>query len=78
MKILWYEELPKVWQEIVDQTLHFTAGFLLGAINPWLSVGVAVLREIIQNWGDADNDYFDMAIDVLVWTLGAVAASLVF
>lgn len=78
MKLQWYEDLPHVWQEVVDQALHFAAGFLIGAINPWLSIGAAVLREIIQNWGDEDNNYLDMAVDILVWTLGAVAASLVF
>lgn len=78
MKFQWYEDLPKFWQEGVDQALHFTAGFALGCLSPLFSVGFAIGREIAQNWGDKDNDYLDMALDLLVWTLGAVVASLVF
>lgn len=79
MKPQWYEDLPHVWQEVVDQVLHFTAGFLISAFTgPFFSFGFAIGREIVQNWGDKDNDYLDMATDVLVWTLGAIVASLVF
>lgn len=74
----WYDDLPRVWQEVVDQSLHFGLGFILGAFSPVFSVLVGIGREIVQNWGDEDNDYTDMAIDVFVWTLGAVAASSVF
>lgn len=71
MKPQWYEDLPRAWQEVVDQTLHFVAGFLISALtNPAISIGVAWIRELIQNWGDEDNDYLDLATDLLVWTLG--------
>ncbi len=74
----WYDDLPKVWQEVVDQAIHFGLGFLLGCFSPITSITVAVVYEAFQNWGDENNDYLDMATDLLVWTLGAVAASLVF
>ena len=75
----WYDDLPKIAQEAIDQTLHFTAGFAISALaGPIVSIAVALIRELVQNWGDADNDYLDMAIDVLVWGLGAALASLVF
>ena len=53
-------------------TLCAGAGWFAGFLEPDFA------REIIQNWGDEDNDYLDMATDLLVWTLGATAASLVF
>ena len=75
----WYDDLPKVAQEAIDQTLHFGTGFAISALaGPIVSIVVALIRELVQNWGDADNDYIDMAIDVLVWGLGAALASLVF
>jgi hypothetical protein len=74
----WYDDLPHVWQEVIDQTLHFGAGFLIGCFSPILSIVVAVAYEAVQNWGDEDNNYLDLATDLLVWTLGAVVASLAF
>ncbi len=75
----WYDDLPKLAQEAIDQTLHFGAGFAISALaGPIVSIVVALIRELVQNWGDRDNDYLDMAIDVLVWGLGAALASLVF
>lgn len=74
----WYDDLPKVWQEVVDQAIPFSLGFLIGAFSPVVSIVVAVVYEAFQNWGDGDNDYLDMATDLSVWTLGAIAASLAF
>ena len=45
----WYDDLPKVWQEVVDQAIHFGLGFLIGCFSPVLSVLVAIAREIVQN-----------------------------
>ena len=79
MKPAWYAKLPHWGQEAIDQGLHFTAGFLISAVaGPIVSIVVACIRELVQNWGDDNNDYLDMMIDMLVWTLGAIAASLVF
>ena len=75
----WYDDLPDIAQEAVDQTLHFVAGFAFSALGgPIVSVVVVLIRELVQNWGDSDNDYLDMTIDILVWGLGAALASLVF
>ena len=35
------------------------------------------VREFRQNWGDKDNDYRDMALDLACWTLGATAGFVV-
>lgn len=77
-KPAWYRRLPHVWQECVDQSLHFTAGLVLGFASPILSIVVEIIREWWQNYGDKENDAMDMLTDITVWTLGAVAASLVF
>lgn len=77
MKPRWYRELPKLWQEVVDQFLHFVAGAAIGYFSPMLSVGAALLREWWQNRGDTDNDAMDMHMDLTVWWLGAVVMSLV-
>lgn len=78
MKFQWYEDLPHVWQEVVDQAAHFTLGFGIGAFNPLFSISVCLGREWFQNYGDDDNDAIDMLIDIIFWTLGAIVASLVF
>lgn len=79
MKLHWYENLSGFWQDVIDQTLHFAAGFFLSAaLTLPFSIGFAVGREVGQNWGDEDNDYVDMAIDVAAWVLGAIFASVVF
>lgn len=77
MKFAWYENLPKLWQEVVDQVLHFALGGLIALASPMLSVGVALTREWWQNRGDTDNDAMDMHRDLAVWYLGALAMSLV-
>lgn len=75
----WYEDLSEDMQEVVDQALHFGIGFLISVLaGPVVSVAGGALRELVQNWGDEDNNYWDMALDLFVWSLGAVAASLVF
>lgn len=79
MRIEFYENLPRWARKTIDQILHFVFGFVIAAaINIPASIMVAVAREVIQNWGDKDNSYSDMAIDVVVWTVGAVIASVVF
>lgn len=78
MKPGWYKDLPHWGQEVVDQTLHFILGFSIAAVaGLGFSIGMAVLRETVQNWGDDNNDYLDMMIDLLFWTIGAVVASAV-
>lgn len=74
----WYKNLPHFWQEVVDQTLHFILGFVIGALSPLGSIAVCLGREWWQNYGDADNDAIDMLEDISVWTLGAIVASLLF
>lgn len=78
MKPQWYEDLPHVWQEVVDQAAHFGLGFVVGALSPLLSVVVCLAREWFQNFGDDNNDAIDMLADITSWTLGAIVASLVF
>lgn len=78
MEFRWYEELPKVWQEVIDQTLHFGLGLVVGGFSPLLSIVVCLAREWFQNYGDDDNDAIDMLTDITSWTLGAIVASLVF
>lgn len=36
-----------------------------------LSIGAGAAREVIQNWGDAENDLLDSAADLLAWSIGA-------
>lgn len=83
----WYRNLSNEWQEVVDQAFHFGLGFVLSTplalfdldlVGILVSVGVAIVREVIQNWGDDDNNYVDMATDLTSWAIGAIAASLVF
>lgn len=65
--------------KVLEQVAHFIAGFAISAFtHPLVSVAVAVGREIYQNWGDTNNDYADMALDLFVWIAGAIIASLVF
>jgi hypothetical protein len=75
---MFYTELPKWGKELIDQSLHFGAGFFFSLLlGPIVSLVLGGLREAFQNWGDEDNDYTDMAIDLAVWCLG-IAASIVF
>lgn len=40
-----------------------------------VSLAVGIGREVVQNWGDADNDYLDAAADVLAWAAGSASAA---
>lgn len=75
-----FDELPKWAQKTLEQVAHFGVGFLISAVTGSyvVSVLIAIVREVVQNWGDEDNDYLDMTVDLLVWTIGAVLASVVF
>lgn len=73
----WYKDLPHIWQEVVDQMLHFISGAAIGYFSPLFSVAVALFREWWQNRGDTDNDAMDMHRDLTVWYLGALVMSLV-
>ena len=42
-----------------------------------LSVAVGVAREVVQNWGDADNDVLDSIADALAWASGPAAGALI-
>lgn len=78
MKPQWYQDLPHVWQDVVDQVAHFALGFAIGGFSPLFSISVCLGREWFQNYGDDDNDAIDMLTDITSWTLGAIVASLVF
>lgn len=75
------------WRWWLEQVAHFGLGAVSAALvaywTPWYAsaafgAGVGMLREFFQNVGDERNDVADMIADVLFWSIGAVAMSLVF
>lgn len=54
----------------------WTTDLVAGSVGMGLGAGAAGARETLQNWGDSDNDYLDLAIDVLAWVAGAVLGGL--
>lgn len=52
-------------------------GWLAGGIGALVASAAGGIRELVQNWGDEENDDLGNLIDWLVWTAAGIAIGLV-